>query len=161
MMDRRRFLLTLGAGALVVPLATGAQSLPQVQRVGLLAAVPRSAPGVRAFEDRLRAVGATAGRRIALDFRTGNGRYDVLSLLATELARLSPDVFVAGGSEATVRALQQVAGSRPTVIVAIDLAYGPPLTGMYADAATLVGKILSGAKAPICPWNGPRRSSSS
>jgi hypothetical protein len=56
-MDRRRFLLTSLAGALAAPLAE-AQQAGKAPRVGFLSAVPRSSPGIRAFEDRLREIGS-------------------------------------------------------------------------------------------------------
>jgi putative ABC transport system substrate-binding protein len=37
------------------------------------------------------------------------------------------------------------------------MAYGPSLTGMYADAATLVDKILKGAKPADLPVEQPTK----
>jgi hypothetical protein len=56
-MDRRRFLLTALAGALAGPRVAEGQPTTKAPRVGFLAAVPRSSPGVRAFEERPRELG--------------------------------------------------------------------------------------------------------
>jgi putative ABC transport system substrate-binding protein len=139
MIDRRRFLLTSLAGALAAPRSARAQPPTKVPRVGFLGAVPRSSPGLRAFEERLSELGYVDGRNIAIEFRTGAGNLDLLPGLAAELVRLDIDLLIAGGSEATARAARRVAGTRPIVIVAID--YDPIALGYIASLARPGGNI--------------------
>ncbi len=136
-MDRRAFLGTLGL--LAAPLVVRAQAPTKIPRIGFLAAVPRSAPGLRAFEERLRELGYVDGRSIAIEFRTSEGNLDLLPGLAAELVRLDIDVLVAGGAEAAARAARQVAGTRPIVIVAID--YDPITLGYVSSLARPGGNI--------------------
>jgi putative ABC transport system substrate-binding protein len=138
-MDRRRFLLTSLAGTVAAPLPAAAQPMMKIPRVGFLGAVPRSSPGLRAFEERLSELGYVNGRNIALEFRTGEGDLDLLPGMAAELIRLDVDLLVAGGSEATARAARQVAGTRPIVIVAID--YDPIALGYVVSLARPGGNI--------------------
>jgi putative ABC transport system substrate-binding protein len=137
-MRRRRVIAGLLL-SLVAPLAAEAQPTTKVPRVGFLWAVPKSSPGVRAFEERLRALGYVDGRNIAIEFRSAAGNLDLLPGLAAELVRLDIDLLVAGGSEATARAARQVAGTRPIVIVAID--YDPIALGYVASLARPGGNI--------------------
>jgi len=101
--------------------------------------VPRSSPGIRAFEDRLREIGYIAGRSITIEFRTDTGDYSLLPGFADELVRLNVDMLVAGGAEPTARAARQVAGTLPIVIVAID--YDPVALGYVASLARPGGNI--------------------
>lgn len=97
-MERRTFVVVLAGGMLATPLAARAQQGGRIPRVGFLAAVSRSAPGVRAFEERLRQLGYADGRNIVIEFRTGAGNLDLLPGLAAELVRSNVDVLVAGGA---------------------------------------------------------------
>ncbi len=131
--------VVLAVSFILAPLVAVAQLPTKVPRVGFLGAVPRSSPGVRAFEERLRELGYDDGRSIAIEFRTAVGNLDLLPGLAAELVRLDIDLLVAGGSEATARAARQVAGTRPIVIVAID--YDPIALGYVASLARPGGNI--------------------
>src|SRR5882672_6500615 len=92
-------LVVLAASLALAPLAAETQPATKVPRLGFLGAVPRSAPGIRAFEERLRELGYVDGRSIAIEFRTAAGNLDLLPSLAAELVRLDIDLLVAGGSE--------------------------------------------------------------
>ena len=139
MMNRRTFLGTVAGGFLSAPLAAGAQPATKVPRVGILGGVPRSSPGFRAFEERLRELGYVDGRSIAIEFRTGGGNVELLPGLAAELVRLNIDLLVAAGPEAAARAARTVAGTRPIIIVAID--YDPIALGYVASLARPGGNI--------------------
>jgi putative tryptophan/tyrosine transport system substrate-binding protein len=138
---RARLIIALLLLALPLPLAAAAQQAGKTPRVGFLAAVPRSAPGPRAFEARLRELGYVDGRNIAIEFRDGAGNFERLPGLAAELVRSNVDVLVAGGSEAAVRAARQSAGDRPIVIVAID--YDPVALG-YVGSLARPGSNITG-----------------
>ena len=70
-MDRRRFLLTLLAGALVRPSAAGAQQGGKVFRIGRLELWTEAEDQsfAMAFEDGLGQLGYVKGRNIAIEVR--------------------------------------------------------------------------------------------
>jgi putative tryptophan/tyrosine transport system substrate-binding protein len=76
---------------LAAPLAVEAQQAGKVPRVGFLGGVPRSDPGFRAFEARLRKLGYVDGRSIAIEFRTSAANLDLLSGLAAKPVRRNVD----------------------------------------------------------------------
>lgn len=141
MISRRAFLAAATAGAV---LATGpaaaAQPLGGVLRVGVLSAGnPRTAPQWVAFEQRLRELGYVDGQGFSLDFRDALGRAERMPEFATALASLKPHVIVAGGPEATLKAVRQVAGTIPVVMIAID--YDPIGRGHVAGLARPGGNV--------------------
>jgi ABC-type uncharacterized transport system substrate-binding protein len=112
-MDRRRFLLTSLAGALVAPLAAGAQPTGKVWRVGILGN-ENSAPW-EAFRRGLRDLGYVGGRNLTMESRWSEGRTERLPALAIELVQLRVDVIVASGTQA-VRAAKQATSTIPIVM---------------------------------------------
>ena len=112
-MDRRRFLLTSLAGALVAPLAAGAQPAGKVWRVGILGN-ENSAPW-EAFRRGLRDLGYVGGRNLTMESRWSEGRTERLPALAIELVQLRVDVIVASGTQA-VRAAKQATSTIPIVM---------------------------------------------
>jgi putative ABC transport system substrate-binding protein len=141
-MISRRALLTAATAGII--LAAGpvvvAQPLAGVVRVGVLSAGnPRTAPQWVAFEQRLRELGYLDGQGFRLDFRDALGRAERMPELATELASLKPRVIVAGGPEATLKAVRQVAGPISVVMIAID--YDPIGRGHVAGLARPGGNV--------------------
>jgi len=139
-MERRTFLGTLAGGFLTAPLAAQAQTPARVPRIGVLAIVPRSAPGIRAFDDRLQDLGYVDGRTIAVEFRASAEYLERLPGLAAELVRLDIALLVAAGAEPAARAARQAAGSSlPIIMVAID--YDPIALGYVTSLARPAGNI--------------------
>ena len=138
-MDRRSFLGILAGGLLATPLAAEAQVGAKAPRIGFLAVVSRSEPGIRAFEEKLHDLGYVGGRSIAIEFRTGAANPDLLPDLAAELVRLDIALLVAGGAEPAARAARKVAGTLPIVIVAID--YDPIALGYAASLGRPGGNV--------------------
>jgi putative ABC transport system substrate-binding protein len=139
-MERRTFLGTLAGGFLTAPLAAQAQTPARVPRIGVLAVVPRSAPGIRAFDDRLQDLGYVDGRTIAVEFRAAAEHLERLPGLAAELVRLDIALLVAAGAEPAARAARQAAGSSlPIIMVAID--YDPIALGYVTSLARPAGNI--------------------
>ena len=139
-MERRTFLGALAGGFLTAPLAAQAQTPARVPRIGVLAVVPRSAPGIRAFDDRLQDLGYVDGRTIAVEFRAAAEHLERLPGLAAELVRLDIALLVAAGAEPAVRAARQAAGSSlPIIMVAID--YDPIALGYVTSLARPAGNI--------------------
>jgi ABC-type uncharacterized transport system substrate-binding protein len=98
-------------GALVAPLAVGAQQPEKVARVGaLVPSTPAAWDGaIQAFRQRLRELGWIEGRNLILDSRYADDKYDRLPALAAELVALNPDAIFAGGSAATQAAARATA----------------------------------------------------
>jgi hypothetical protein len=97
--DRRGFLLTSLAGALVAPLAATAQPAGKMWRIGQLFEQAQGAePVVKAHEESLRELGYVEGRNLVVERRFAAHQYDRLPELAAELVRLKPDVILTGSN---------------------------------------------------------------
>jgi len=140
MIARRAFLAAATAGAVLAARPAAAQPPGGVVRLGVLSAGnPRTAPQWVAFEQRLRELGYVDGQGFSLDFRDALGQADRMPEFATALASLKPHVIVAGGPEATLKAVRQVAGAIPVVMIAID--YDPIGRGHVAGLARPGGNV--------------------
>src|SRR5262245_53012442 len=116
-----RSTILIALGLLCVPLASEAQRPGNVVRVGMLiAAQPRSASFVQAFEHRLRDLGYVEGQNLLIEFRTGEGQAGRYPALAAELVALHVDVLLASGTEAVLRAARDTTRTIPIVMIAID-----------------------------------------
>jgi putative ABC transport system substrate-binding protein len=161
--DRRRFLLTLLAGALAAPLATtAAQPLEKVPRVGFLGPRTRSndAGLLDAFLQGLRDLGWVEGKTIVVEYRWAEGRSDRLPDLAAELVRLKVDVIFAGTTSVAVAA-KNATGTIPIVmatggdpvglgLVASLARPGGNVTGLSFSVGTdIVGKWLELLKETV------------
>jgi putative ABC transport system substrate-binding protein len=160
--DRRRFLVTSVACALVAPIGAGAQPAAKVLRVGLLSGgATRSSLAYSAFEETLRGLGYVDGTTMQFAFRNAEGRSERLPGLASELVRSGVDVLVAPGSEATLEAARGATATLPIVVVAIDYdpiergyiasLYRPSgnITGVFFRQLELTSKRLEFAKALV------------
>src|SRR5262250_1358992 len=94
-MNRRAFLASLGSGLLVAPLATKAQQVGKVARIGFLAGASPGGPYPPVFEQALRERGWIPGQNLVIVYRYAEGKYDRLPALAAELVRLESQVIVA------------------------------------------------------------------
>jgi putative ABC transport system substrate-binding protein len=133
-MNRRRFLLTSLTGALVAPLAAGAQQAAKVFKVGDLH------PGTGAPEERLAALrqaGYVEGQNLVVERRHAEGRIERLPTLAAELVGLKPDVILATGTDA-IRAAKNA-----TRIIPVVMAFGddPVRKGLVVSLARPGGNI--------------------
>jgi putative tryptophan/tyrosine transport system substrate-binding protein len=98
-MDRRRFLLTSLAGVIAAPLASEAQPVGKVWRIGYLTPGPAACPATkpsRAFRQGLLDAGFIEGRDITIDRRCWP-TYAVAQKILDELLQASPSVLVATG----------------------------------------------------------------
>jgi putative tryptophan/tyrosine transport system substrate-binding protein len=129
---RRKFLATLGGAAVTWPLAARAQQARKLPTIGFLGASTPSAwsQWTAAFVQRLRELGWTEGRTVAIEYRWAEGRSERYSDIATEFVRLNVDVIVTGGS--AVAATKQATSTIPIVFaIAVD----PVGTGIVASLA--------------------------
>src|SRR5262245_1558834 len=75
-MDRRAFITTFGGSILAVPLATEAQQVAKVARIGFLSINLAAAPPNlhEAFRQGLRDLGYVEGRDVVIDYRDAGGK---------------------------------------------------------------------------------------
>jgi putative tryptophan/tyrosine transport system substrate-binding protein len=136
-MKRREFITLLGGVTAGWPLAARAQQGGKLPTIGLLgndAAV--WAAWTAAFMQRLRELGWTEGRTVAVEYRWSEGRPERVTEIAEEFVRLNVDVIVAYGT--AVPTLKQVTSTIPTVFaVAID----PLGAGLVASLARPGGNV--------------------
>jgi putative ABC transport system substrate-binding protein len=92
----------------------------------------------QAFDKRMRELGWIDGQNVEVEFRSAEGKVERLPGLAADLAR-GADIIVAPGSDFTLRAAKQVAGTRPIVIMAID--YDPLSLGLIDSLARPGGNV--------------------
>jgi putative ABC transport system substrate-binding protein len=118
---RRRELITLFGGAAVAwPLATRAQQLERMRRVGIMPGGAENDPRMRAlvaaFVQALGKAGWTEGRNVRIDYRWGAIDSDSARGPAAELVGLGPEVIFVSG-EPGVDALRQQTRSIPIVFI--------------------------------------------
>jgi putative ABC transport system substrate-binding protein len=92
--------MTLLGGAAAWPLAARAQQVGKLPTIGYLGAATRSVESQRlaVFAQRLRELGWSEGRTIAIEYRWPEGRSEHLTEIAAELVRLKVDILVTAGT---------------------------------------------------------------
>src|ERR1700741_2114980 len=120
MVTRRAFLLAGGALALSAFRFAGAQSGTRAYRVAYLSSGTLRSPWFAAMERRFKELGYLEGKNFVLDSRNLGGQWGKVSEVAAELAGARPDVAIAPGSEAGLRAFRQTMGATPIVMIAVD-----------------------------------------
>jgi hypothetical protein len=113
-MRRRDFIMLFGAAA-VWPLAARAQQAGRLPTIGFLGASTPSAwsQWTAAFVQRLRELGWTEGRTVAIEYRWAGGRSERYADIAAEFVRLKVDVILSVGS--AVAATKQATSTIPIV----------------------------------------------
>ena len=146
-MKRREFIALLGgaATAMAWPLASRAQQA-KLPRIGIL--VPANPePFWSLLREGLREHGYIEGQNIQFEFRSADGKPDLLPELAVELVRLKVDIIVASQTPAVT------AAKRATMEIPIVMAAaGDPVgTGLVSSLARPGGNItgLSGTTAEL------------
>jgi putative ABC transport system substrate-binding protein len=147
----RLTLFTMVAAIFSIPSICAAQQPAKVARLGYLTPIDQPARE-DVFRQELRRLGYVEGKNIAIEYRSANGRFELLPHLAAELASLKVDVIVAVVTQAAVAAKQSTA-TIPIVMIAVSdpvqsglvASLGRPganITGTSALTAQLVGKQL-------------------
>jgi putative ABC transport system substrate-binding protein len=138
-MRRRQFITLLGGAAAVAtwPLAARAQQakLPTIGFLGLNTPSSQS-QWTAAFVQRLRELGWTEGRTIAIEYRWAEGRSEHYAPFAAEFVRLKVDVIVTPG--AAVAAANQATSIIPIVF---PMAGDPVGTSLVASLARPGGNV--------------------
>jgi ABC-type uncharacterized transport system substrate-binding protein len=148
---RRKVIALLGGAAAAWPLAARAQQkLPTIGYLGSTARGPESQRDA-ALLQRLRELGWTEGRTVAIEYRWSENRMERYAEIATEFVRLRVDVIVTFGT--AVPAFKQATSAIPIVftidadpvgrgLVASLARPGNNVTGLSAQSTDLVGKRL-------------------
>jgi putative ABC transport system substrate-binding protein len=138
---RRELLAALGGAVATWPLAARAQQPGKLPTIGFLGQNTRSAGSewTAAFVQRLRELGWSEGRTIAIEYRWGEGREERFAEVAAEFVRLKVDVIVVSGTPAVM------ASKRATSTVPIVFATaGDPVGNHLVDSLARPGGNVTG-----------------
>ena len=141
-MKRRDFIKVIGGGAAAWPLVAHAQPA-KLPTIGFLGAATPSvwSQFVVAFVQRLRDLGWSEGRNVAIEFRWAEGRTERYTEIATEFVRLKVDVIVTVGS--AVLATKQATSAIPIVFaLALDPVGGGLVTNLARPGGNATGLSL-------------------
>jgi len=128
--NRSEFITLLGGTAAAYPVATRAQQVERLRRIGVFAgSVAQSKERLNAFRQGLEALGWVEGRNIQVDYR-----YNLAE--AAELVALAPDVILT--TVPGLRPLQRAGRTGPIVFV---LALEPVAEGFVASLARPGGNM--------------------
>ena len=151
MSTRREFITLLGGAAAAWPLATRAQQLRKLPRIGVLVSGSPRHPFVDAFRRGLHTFGYSEGQNIAVEFRYTEGRSDRAEEFAEELVRLNVDVIVAHFVPAVDAAME---ATRTIPIVMAP--HGAPLQLGAIDSLARPGGNVTGLSAMDAEIGGKR-----
>lgn len=152
-MRRRDFMVLAVGGTMLSPLRIHAQQTQKAPRIGvLLPGTPASfALRTKAFLDGLRDLGHVEGRTIAIAWKWGQDRVELLPDLAAELVRSNVDVIVTGGTSAA-KALKAATRTIPIVMAII----GDPVAAGLVDSLARPGGNATGFSI-VAPELGGKR----
>jgi len=134
---RRDFIAGLGSAA-AWPVVARAQQPARLPTIGFLGASTPSTQGAlaTAFVQRLRELGWTEGRTVAVEYRWAEGRNERYAEIAAEFVRLKVDVIVTAGN--AVYAAKQATSVIPIVFA---IASEPVGEGLVASLARPGGNV--------------------
>jgi putative ABC transport system substrate-binding protein len=137
-MKRREFITLLGGAAAAWPVAARAQQTGKLPTIGFLGGTTPSAAGqgVAAFVQRLRELGWTESRNLAIEYRWAEGRSERFAEIAAEFVRLKVDVIVTAGPP--VFAAKQATSVIPIVFATVADPLG---SGLVASLARPRGNV--------------------
>ena len=131
-MKRREFITLLG-GAVAWPLIARAQQTGKVPIIGFLG--ESTAAGQRewvaAFVQRLRELGWTEGRNVAIEYRWAEGRNERFAELVAEHVTHNVDIIVAQSTPAVIAAKQATSA----IPIVFPIAGNPVANGLVASLA--------------------------
>ena len=114
--DRRNFVVAVGAGAFLATFRARAQkpALPVIGYLGAESPIP-FASRLSAFRQGLAEAGYVEGRNVGIEFRWAEGQHIRLAELAAELAIRRVDVIVAPGGAPSALAAKAATTTIPIV----------------------------------------------
>jgi putative tryptophan/tyrosine transport system substrate-binding protein len=152
-MRRRDFITAFAGGMAVWPLAGRAQQQAKLPTIGFLGAATPSGWNnwVAAFVHRLRELGWSEGRTVAIEYRWAEGRDERYTEIAAEFIRLRVDVIVTAGG--AVVSAKQATSDIPIIFAIANDPVGGGLvkslarpdgnvTGISLQQTDLAGKRL-------------------
>jgi putative tryptophan/tyrosine transport system substrate-binding protein len=152
--QRREFMTLLGGAAASWPVAARAQQAGKLPTIGILGSGTPAGHGqwYAGFVQRLRELGWTEGRNLAIEYRWAEGRSERFAEIVAEFARLRIDVIATSGT-AAVAAAKQATSTIPIVfaaagdpvgtgLVASLVKPGGNVTGLSVQQSDLAGKRL-------------------
>jgi putative tryptophan/tyrosine transport system substrate-binding protein len=151
---RREFITLLGGAAAAWPIAAHAQQRAKLPTIGFLGSGTAAAQSqwTAAFVQRLRELGWSEGRNVAIEYRWGEGRSERFAEIAAEFVLLKVDVILTHNTPPVLAAKQATsvipivfatAGDPVGTGVVASLARpGGNVTGLSAGSTDVVGKRL-------------------
>jgi putative ABC transport system substrate-binding protein len=154
---RRDFVTLLGGGAVVWPMAAGAQQQQseRIRRIGVLSVYPESdsegQARVAAFREALQKLGWTDSRNMQIDYRWGDGATDSERLRAgaAELVAMRPDVIASGG--ATVAA-KNATSTIPVVAISGMLLVSGLVANVPHPGGNITGLVINAGPEIAEKW---------
>jgi putative tryptophan/tyrosine transport system substrate-binding protein len=142
-MKRRDVITLLGGAVAAWPLATRAQQLERMRRIGILLPNALDDPimqiGVAAFMQGLQEFSWAIGRNVRIELRWSPADAKSIRRQAEELVALAPDVILAYGG-AAVGPLQEASGTVPIVFVGVT----DPVGAGYVESLSRPGTNATG-----------------
>jgi putative tryptophan/tyrosine transport system substrate-binding protein len=134
----RRAFITLVGGAAASPLAARAQQAGKPPTIGFLGGATATAWSnwSAAFVQRLRELGWSEGRTVAIEYRWAEGRHERAAEIAAEFVRLKVDVILTSGG--VLLAAKQATSTIPIVFA---VANDPVGAGFVSSLARPGGNI--------------------
>ena len=148
MITRRTFLCGLTLGTLAAPLAADAQQAAKRYRIAFVGIAPRTVgevaegPPYKAFVTELRRLGYIEGQNLVIEPWTAAGRIENYVALAQEVARSRPDVIVAPSDQLLIRL--KAATTAPIVGITAD----PVAAGLAASLNRPGGNVTGFTVGP-------------
>jgi putative ABC transport system substrate-binding protein len=143
MNNRRKLLVTLGAGALAFAAPPGSfgQQQGKVWRVGFLlpGAGSLSSANAGAFLKGMRELGYIEGKNLVIEWRFADGKLERLPDLAAELVQLKVDIIVTAGATA-ISAAQKATTTIPIVMTSA----GDPVGSRFVKSLARPGGNITG-----------------
>ena len=142
-MRRRKFVVMLGIGVALVPIAVHAQQDKSMPRVGVLMGYPegdvQAQANVAALREGLQRAGWTEGRDVLIDYRWAGDDPDAARRFAKQLIELKPDVIVPSTNQVTA-IVQRETRSIPIVFAFV----GDPIGSGFAASLSRPGGNMTG-----------------